>query len=165
LGEHINVEAHHTTGQNVYRETLRLLVLRVLAEKPMHGYQIIKRIEEVTGGKWRPAAGTLYPVLDQLKAEGLVDVERVVTEGVRGGRKVVYRLTEKGWRELAAVLEAKAKAKIDFYIYFVVEGCLELAKGGYRGLAERICGEVKDNVARLSSHVESVCDSVYTGDT
>ncbi len=164
MREPVRVEAQHASGQNLYRETLRMLVLRVLAEKPMHGYQIIKRIEEVTGGKWRPAAGTLYPVLDQLKAEGLVDVERVVTEGVRGGRKVVYRLTEKGWRELAGILEAKAKAKIDFYIYFVVEGCSQLEKGGYRDLAERICGEVRENVARLASVVEEAC-SRYTGET
>ncbi len=165
MGEQLSsAETRHAAGQNLYRETLRMLVLRVLAEGPMHGYQIIKRIEEVTGGRWRPAAGTLYPVLDQLRAEGLLDVEKVVTEGVRGGRKVVYRLSERGWRELAGILEAKAKAKIDFYIYFVVQGCLELEKGGYRELAERICGEVRENVARLSSVVEEAC-SRYTGDT
>lgn len=164
MGEHVRVEAYHASGQNLYRETLRMLVLRVLAEGPMHGYQIIKRIEEVTGGKWRPAAGTLYPVLDQLKAEGLIDVERVVTEGVRGGRKVVYKLTADGWRELASILEAKARAKIDFYIYFVVEGCSALEKGGYEGLAERICREARENVSRLKSAVDEAC-SRYTGET
>ncbi len=97
------------TGINVYKESLRNIILRILAEGPMHGYEIMKMIERVTKGRWRPAAGTLYPLLEQLREEDLIDVERVENSGVRGGRKVVYRLTDKGWSKLAEILIFKAE--------------------------------------------------------
>ncbi len=68
---------------------VRAAVLVLLAEQPMHGYQIIQEIAERSGGVWQPSPGSIYPVLQQLEDEGLVLIEQ--TEG----RKVA-NLTESG---------------------------------------------------------------------
>jgi DNA-binding PadR family transcriptional regulator len=68
---------------------VRAAVLVLLAEQPMHGYQIIQEIAERSGGVWQPSPGSIYPVLQQLEDEGLVLIEQ--TEG----RKVA-NLTEAG---------------------------------------------------------------------
>jgi hypothetical protein len=71
------------------RGDVRAAVLALLAEKPMHGYQIIQEIEERSGGAWKPSAGSVYPTLQLLADEGLVSVEE------SNGRKT-YSLTEAG---------------------------------------------------------------------
>ena len=55
----------------------------------MHGYEMITELEERTGGRWRPSAGSIYPTLQLLEDEGLVTAEEVE------GRKV-YSLTDAG---------------------------------------------------------------------
>ena len=51
---------------------MRGAILRLLAERPMHGYELIGELEERTGGRWRPSPGSVYPTLAQLEDEGLV---------------------------------------------------------------------------------------------
>jgi DNA-binding PadR family transcriptional regulator len=68
---------------------VRAAVLVLLAEQPMHGYQIIQEIAQRTGALWQPSPGSVYPVLQQLEDEGLVLVEH------DEGRKVA-NLTEAG---------------------------------------------------------------------
>ncbi|GAA1059913.1 PadR family transcriptional regulator [Agromyces bracchium] len=68
---------------------VRAAVLALLAEKPMHGYQIITEIAERSGGAWKPSAGSVYPTLQLLADEGLITAEE------EGGRKT-YTLTEAG---------------------------------------------------------------------
>ncbi len=71
------------------RGDVRSAVLALLAEKPMHGYQIIREIEERSGGSWKPSAGSVYPTLQLLADEGLITSEE------SNGRKT-YALTEEG---------------------------------------------------------------------
>jgi len=71
------------------RGDVRSAVLALLTEKPMHGYQIIREIEERTGGSWKPSAGSVYPTLQLLADEGLITAEE------SNGRKT-YALTEEG---------------------------------------------------------------------
>lgn len=71
------------------RGDVRAAVLSLLAEEPMHGYQIIREIEERSGGSWKPSAGSVYPTLQLLADEGLVEAEE------QNGRKT-YSLTEAG---------------------------------------------------------------------
>ena len=52
----------------------------LLAESPMHGYQMITELTERSGGAWRPSAGSVHPTLQQLEDEGLVQ-QRSVTVG------------------------------------------------------------------------------------
>jgi PadR family transcriptional regulator PadR len=76
--------------------------LAALMDGPLHGYAIIKRAEELSDGRVRMAAGTLYAALDRLSAEGLV---RVLSEEVVNGRaRRYYGLTDEG----VAVLRAEA---------------------------------------------------------
>ncbi|MDQ6835512.1 MAG: PadR family transcriptional regulator [Actinomycetota bacterium] len=54
------------------RGDVRLALLRLLAEEPRNGYQLMQAIEERSGGDWRPSPGSVYPTLSQLEDEGLV---------------------------------------------------------------------------------------------
>src|SRR3954454_203342 len=76
-------------GGRVGRGEGRAAVLSLLSEKPMHGYQIIREIEERSGGSWKPSAGSVYPTLQLLADEGLVSAEE------SNGRKT-YALTDTG---------------------------------------------------------------------
>ncbi|MGK5731205.1 helix-turn-helix transcriptional regulator [Streptomyces sp. URMC 124] len=73
---------------------LRLYLLKLLDEAPRHGYEIIRLLEERFQGLYAPSAGTVYPRLAKLEAEGLV------THTTEGGRKV-YAITAAGRAELA----------------------------------------------------------------
>lgn len=71
------------------RGDIRAATLILLAEQPMHGYQLMQAMTERTGGAWRPSPGAIYPTIAQLEDEGLVSVE------AEGGRKLVS-LTDAG---------------------------------------------------------------------
>jgi DNA-binding PadR family transcriptional regulator len=72
---------------------LRLYLLKLLAEGPKHGYELIRLLENRFLGLYAPSAGTIYPRLQRLEAEGLV------SHAAAGGRKV-YEITEAGRAEL-----------------------------------------------------------------
>ena len=88
-------------GTRMGRGDVRAAVLALLAERPMHGYQIIQEIEERSGGTWKPSPGSVYPTLQLLTDEGLVDAEEA------GGRKT-YSLTEEGRQVAEAAAERSA---------------------------------------------------------
>ena len=71
------------------RGDVRAAVIALLAEKPMHGYQLIHEIEERSGGAWKPSPGSVYPTLQLLADEGLISAEE------SNGRKT-YSLTPEG---------------------------------------------------------------------
>ena len=76
------------------RGDVRSAVLALLAEEPMHGYQVIQEIDRRSGGSWKPSPGSVYPTLQQLEDEGLVRAQE------QDGRRV-YRLTDDGQRVAA----------------------------------------------------------------
>jgi DNA-binding PadR family transcriptional regulator len=63
------------------RGDVRLALLRLLAEEPRNGYQLIQTVEERSEGLWRPSPGSVYPTLAQLEDEGLI--RSVETDGNR----------------------------------------------------------------------------------
>ena len=71
------------------RGDVRAAVLQLLAEQPMHGYQLMQAIAERSGGRWTPSPGAIYPTISQLEDEGLVTVT------ADSGRKLVA-LTDAG---------------------------------------------------------------------
>lgn len=71
------------------RGDVRAGILALLAEQPRNGYQIMQELEQRSGGSWRPSSGSIYPALQQLEDEGLVEVE-----ATSGGR--TFRLSDKG---------------------------------------------------------------------
>ena len=72
---------------------VKFVILRLLKEKPRHGYEIIKALEEKMAGCYTPSAGTVYPTLQLLEDEGYI--RAVDTEG-----KKVYHVTPEGERYL-----------------------------------------------------------------
>jgi DNA-binding PadR family transcriptional regulator len=89
------------------------LILTALADGSQHGYGIIAEVQEISGGRVRLRAGTLYTALDRLRTDGLIEVDR---EEVAGGRlRRYYRLTTEGTGRLAAEaarLQANARAAL-----------------------------------------------------
>ena len=76
------------------------LILTALADGTQHGYGIITEVQEISAGRVRLRAGTLYTALDRLRADGLIDVDR---EDIVDGRlRRYYRLTPEGNGRLAA---------------------------------------------------------------
>jgi DNA-binding PadR family transcriptional regulator len=89
------------------------LILTALADSSQHGYGIIAEVQEISGGRVRLRAGTLYTALDRLRADGLIEVDR--EEIVEGRLRRYYRLTPEGTRRLAAEaarLQANARAAL-----------------------------------------------------
>jgi len=72
---------HRRGSGRARRGDVRLALLRLLAEEPRNGYQLIQAIEERSEGLWRPSPGSVYPTLAQLEDEGLV--RSVESEGAR----------------------------------------------------------------------------------
>ena len=78
------------------RGAIRDATLALLAEQPMHGYQVMQELAERSGGRWHPSAGSVYPTLQQLEDEGLVTVED------RDGRRT-FALTDAGRTAATAI--------------------------------------------------------------
>jgi len=86
-------------------------VLAALLDGPLHGYGIIKRADELSAGRVRLAAGTLYVALDRLRDAGLAGVDREVV--VDGRLRRYYRLTGTGREALRAeALRMAAAARL-----------------------------------------------------
>ncbi|MBH5323248.1 PadR family transcriptional regulator [Aurantiacibacter sediminis] len=73
---------------------LRLVLLAMLAEEPRHGYELIKSLEEMTGGAYSPSPGTIYPTLQMLSDEGMIEEQES-----EDSRKL-YQATASGIDEL-----------------------------------------------------------------
>lgn len=59
-------------GRMFAQGELRLVLLKLIADQPRHGYELIKAIEELTGGSYSPSPGTIYPTLQLLADEGMI---------------------------------------------------------------------------------------------
>jgi DNA-binding PadR family transcriptional regulator len=114
---------------------LRLYLLKLLDESPRHGYDVIRELEDRFMGLYTPSAGTVYPRLARLEAEGLVEHE------VSEGRKV-YRITDTGRAELEA-----RRGELD-------DLEAEIA-GSVRDLATEIRSEVRGSVKDLKAELKS----------
>ena len=87
-----------TTNNELIRGSIEIIVLKLLLEDDMYGYQMIKQVNERSNGFFEWREGSLYPCLHKLECDGLVD--SYVKES--GGRmRRYYSLTKKG-REVAA---------------------------------------------------------------
>ena len=73
---------------------LRLVLLKLIADEPRHGYDLIRAIEELTGGEYAPSPGVVYPTLTLLQDMGLI--EEAPGEGPRKN----FQVTEEGRQHL-----------------------------------------------------------------
>ncbi len=78
-----------------------LLILSLLARRPMYGYELVQAIRRSTDGQLEFGEGCVYPILHRLEANGLLAAKR---ETVAGRSRVVYRATAKGARRLAGTV-------------------------------------------------------------
>ena len=81
---------HGGRGRSFEYGKLRLVVLQLLGQKPSHGYQLIKAIEDKTGGAYAPSPGVVYPTLTMLEEEGYAIVSSTESN------KKLYAATESG---------------------------------------------------------------------
>jgi len=93
-GRHDGERRHRRFGRFFEHGDLRVVVLALLEEQARHGYELIKELEERTGGAYRPSPGVVYPTLAMLEDEGLVR-----QAGGETGRKR-YEITDEGKAEL-----------------------------------------------------------------
>ncbi len=120
------------------RGDVRAAVLLLLAEQPMHGYQLMQAVAERSGGRWTPSPGAVYPTLSQLEDEGLVTVT------ADAGRKLAT-LTEAG---RSAVEELRGTGNDPF------AGAADGAPApDVRGLLEQLHGAVRQ-VARTGTEAQ-----------
>ena len=99
--------------------TLELLILKAVSLGPQHGYGVLLRIEQISGGELLIEQGALYPALYRLERQGLIDAEWGVSENKR--RAKFYALTESGrgrlaeemaqWSQLAGAMALALGAK------------------------------------------------------
>jgi PadR family transcriptional regulator PadR len=86
-------------GAQLQKGTTPLLVLSVIGDGELYGYQIAQFIRERSGGAFAPSEGSLYPTLHRLEADGALDA--TWRENEHGPRRRYYRLTSGGHRLLA----------------------------------------------------------------
>ena len=71
------------------RGDLKFVILRLVSKSPMHGYEVMRALEEESKGYYRPSPGSVYPTLQMLEDEGYLTVEE------QGGKKI-YTITDEG---------------------------------------------------------------------
>jgi DNA-binding PadR family transcriptional regulator len=76
-------------GPRARRGDTRAAALLLLAEEPRNGYQLMQEIEERSEGVWRPSPGSIYPALQQMSDEGLIDSKGKLYELTDAGRSYV----------------------------------------------------------------------------
>jgi DNA-binding PadR family transcriptional regulator len=130
---------HGRRGGRARRGESKYLLMEALRGGPKHGYEIIKSLEERSGGPYAPSPGVVYPTLQFLAEAGLV-------RAAQDGDRRVFHLTEEGESELAAHADevaafwsqfapptaAAARAEIGF-VEEELEYLARAVRGGLRG--------------------------------
>lgn len=79
---------HHSSFKTGF---LKLAILKIVEERPIHGYALMKEIGRITGEDWKPSPGSVYPALQELVKDGLLVMHEE-------GRKRIYEITDEGRR-------------------------------------------------------------------
>jgi DNA-binding PadR family transcriptional regulator len=110
---------------------MRLVILKLLHERPRHGYDIIKALEELFFGGYSPSAGTVYPTLSLLEELSQVEATQ------EGGRRV-FRLTKQGQEELH-----RKQKEVDEVFARVGKAAHQVSAGSLGELREAFVGLAK----------------------
>ena len=95
-----NVRSRKRRGRMFGSGELRLALLALINEEPRHGYELIRAIEDMTGGGYAPSPGTVYPTLQMLEEEGLIKQTKPKSNDEDGGSKKPFKITKSGKAEL-----------------------------------------------------------------
>ncbi len=126
---------------------LKMTILSLLVEGPLHGYAIMKRVAENTRETWTPTPGSLYPALNELLRERLVE-EREEYVGKR--KRIVYRITERGLQfflEKSREIRLRTTPSILGFLRSQVEAMKRL-------------GMPLDDVRDLARHIDNVIEEL-----
>lgn len=118
---------------------LRLYLMHLLEEQPQHGYELMQRITDRFGGTYSPSAGTIYPRLAKLEAEGFVVSEPQ-------GRTTSYALTDEGRAYLAA-----NEARVDEMLGSV--------SASVRTMADEVRQSVRESMKTLRADLAAARDA------
>lgn len=91
-----------TLDSELKRGTLEMVLLKLISERPMYGYEIVSMLEKLGKGQFYLKEGTLYPVLYRLENEGFIEARWETLE--RGVPRKYYHLTEAGSEQLKRLL-------------------------------------------------------------
>jgi len=127
------------------RSLLAVFILHSLSKSPKSGYDLLAEIKEKTGGLWVPSKGTLYPVLNQLKEECLIEA---VATGKRA--KTTFAVTESGRDALETVKEQGQESHRKMALY--------------KNLILDIFGGAKVNAKGLLFDIKTTLDEIPPGD-
>lgn len=149
-------EDHRGRGRRAGRGDTRAAILLLLAEQPMHGYQLIQEIEQRTEGRWRPSPGAIYPALSALEDEGLVAIvsesgRKLATLTEAGGTYVTEHADELGdpWQAASERPEHPGRE-------------LHHALGALTGAAEQVARTgTPDQVARAVAAIDAARRELY----
>jgi DNA-binding PadR family transcriptional regulator len=139
--------------RNMFTVPMRNLILLIIGLKgESHGYEILKEIENISRGTWKPSHGNLYTMLNKMVEEGLIEPR----EEYHGRRKMVkYSLTEKGWNYLR---EANELALQSLYIAVQYHEMLR-EKLKQMGYGKEIAVEAIDGYVELLDRVISILEA------
>jgi DNA-binding PadR family transcriptional regulator len=135
---------------------LKYVILRLLEEKPRHGYEIIKELEDRFGGAYSPSPGTVYPTLTMLEDLGYAKAAQD-----EGGRKV-YEITAEGsayLKEHSTTVDSIFERIARFMEGFLDAPMMEV-NGAFRRVARSAYGQASKNVndgAKLQ-HIREILD-------
>jgi DNA-binding PadR family transcriptional regulator len=146
------------------RGAIRLSVLLVLADAPMHGYQIMQELAERSGGAWRPSPGAIYPTLQRLEDAGLIRGEdmsddRRVYSLTEEGRKIADRLVAEGvapWQ--AADPHHLAAGELRREVGQLIAAAMQVAKSGtgqQREKAEELLASTRRGLYKILSEEDA----------
>jgi DNA-binding PadR family transcriptional regulator len=88
--------------KEIRRAFLKYIVLKIIKEKPIHGYEIIKTVELRSRGRWIPSPGSIYPILENLETNDFIQSEEIE-------RRKVYVITQKGEEALDRMTQKKVE--------------------------------------------------------
>jgi DNA-binding PadR family transcriptional regulator len=134
------------------RGDVRAAILALLAERPMHGYEMIQELEARTGGVWRPSPGSVYPTLQLLEDEGLIVGEEA--EGRRrftltdAGRAEAERQGQTPWEQVTAGVAPAAWSLRDA-IGQIVQASWSVAQAGTEAQQAKALEILNDSRRRL----------------
>jgi DNA-binding PadR family transcriptional regulator len=143
---------------------MRYVLMDALRSGPKHGYEIVKVIEERSGGQYIPSPGTVYPTMQSLQEEGFVSAEQ-------DGDRRVFSLTEAGKAELEAHatelegfwarFEAQSVAQASRHeVVFLEEELESLRRTIWGGLSEAINRGDQETIRRVREALVRCRDDV-----
>jgi len=135
------------------RGDVRAAVLALLAERPMHGYEIIGELAERTNGMWKPSPGSVYPTLQMLEEEGLVtgeeaDGKRRFTLTDDGRAKVADQPDPAPWEQFAQGVDPRLKELWDAFRQMAM-ACKQISSAGTAEQQARAVAVVTDARKKL----------------